>query len=152
MAELNRKFSILLIVLACLWFGLLAGVSFLATPVKFLAPSLSLPVALDVGRQTFAFLNPVELLFAGLLLFGAGMGLKKTGAGRWELLLSGILLSLVLSQTLWLLPLLDSRVEVILQGGMPEASGMHQLYIGVDVLKLCLLGLIAGRQLGYLLK
>lgn len=42
-----RNFNILsLLLLATLWAGLLLGVSFLATPVKFLAPSLSLPVAL----------------------------------------------------------------------------------------------------------
>lgn len=45
-----RNFNILSqLLLAVLWAGLLLGVSFLATPVKFLAPSLSLPVALDVG-------------------------------------------------------------------------------------------------------
>ncbi|SEP37342.1 hypothetical protein SAMN05444123_11930 [Rhodopseudomonas pseudopalustris] len=31
--------------------GLLAGVPFLATPAKFLAPSRMLSVALDVGRR-----------------------------------------------------------------------------------------------------
>src|SRR5690606_30735313 len=76
-AKLTRKFSIIsqisqeramrnfnilsLLLLAVLWTGLLLGVSFLATPVKFLAPSLSLPVALDVGRQTFMVFNWVEV-------------------------------------------------------------------------------------------
>ena len=56
----ERNFVTIRIVLALVWFGVLAGVSFLATPIKFMAPSLSLSVALDVGRQTFAALNPLE--------------------------------------------------------------------------------------------
>ena len=44
-----------------LWAGLAIGVAFLATPAKFLALSLSLSVALDVGRHTFRVYNGVEL-------------------------------------------------------------------------------------------
>jgi hypothetical protein len=36
-----------------LWAGMLLGVSFIATPAKFLAPSLPLAQALDVGRSSF---------------------------------------------------------------------------------------------------
>lgn len=56
------------VAVALLWTGLLLGVSFLATPVKFMAPSLTLPVALDVGRQTFMALNWLELLLSALLV------------------------------------------------------------------------------------
>lgn len=35
-----------------IWAGLLIGVSFVAKPAKFLAPSLALAQALDVGRWT----------------------------------------------------------------------------------------------------
>jgi hypothetical protein len=35
---------------------------------KFLAPSLSLPVALDVGRQTFYVFNKVEWVLVAVLL------------------------------------------------------------------------------------
>ena len=36
-----------------LWAGLAIGVAFLATPAKFLAPSLSLTVALELGWDPF---------------------------------------------------------------------------------------------------
>ena len=61
--------------LILLWAGLTLGVAFLATPAKFLAPSLSLTVALDVGRQTFHLYNRVEI---GLLLGLAGFGVIWT--------------------------------------------------------------------------
>jgi hypothetical protein len=41
----------LLAALLLLWAGVLLGVSVLAAPAKFAAPRLTLPVALDVGRQ-----------------------------------------------------------------------------------------------------
>jgi hypothetical protein len=55
------------------WSGLLIGVSFVATPAKFLAPSLQLPQALDVGRWTFHVLTLMEwtlVIMTGLLLLG----------------------------------------------------------------------------------
>ncbi len=36
-----------------IWAGLLLGVSFIATPAKFLAPSLPMAQALDVGDGPF---------------------------------------------------------------------------------------------------
>jgi hypothetical protein len=122
------------VALAVLWLGLLLGVSFLATPVKFLAPSLTLPVALDVGRQTFTAFNRVEIVLAVALLACAAIGHVRIGVG-----LAAILLVLVALQTFWLLPVLDARVEVILHGGVPPASGLHVLYIWADALKAALL-------------
>ena len=52
------------------WFGLVVGVSFLATPIKFRAQSLTLPVALDVGRTTFHAMTRLEWLLT-LALLGA---------------------------------------------------------------------------------
>ncbi|MGD9225992.1 MAG: hypothetical protein PVF26_05780, partial [Desulfobacterales bacterium] len=42
--------------------------------------------------------------------------------------------SLVL-QTFWLLPILDDRVELILQGQTPAPSYLHTIYVGLEVLK-----------------
>jgi len=57
---------------ALVWLGMLIGVSFLATPVKFVVKDLSLPVALQVGQATFGLFTNVEWLCAGALL---GLGL-----------------------------------------------------------------------------
>jgi hypothetical protein len=161
----ERNQAVLLSMLALVWFGVLAGVSFLATPIKFVAPSLSLAVALDVGRQTFAALNLLELILAFVLLVitilqyrGVRSLSPTTGQSahqsvrrsRAPVIISLSLLVLVLSQTLWLLPVLDARVEMILQGNPPPASSLHLVYIGVDVIKLCLLGLLAGISLSRL--
>lgn len=131
--------SWLLFLLAVLWAGLLLGVSFLATPVKFLAPSLSLPVALDVGRQTFMVFNWVEVTLAVLLSV-----LVLTATQRWIRAMAVTIALIVAMQTLWLLPVLDARVQVILDGSTPPPSALHMIYIAADALKLVLLGIIAG--------
>lgn len=136
-----------IIVLSLLWAGLLLGVSFLATPVKFMAPSLSLPVALDVGRHTFALFTKLELLLAVILLalvwVEAG---SRSGALFWKLA-AGALIVLVLLQIFWLRPVLDARVELIIQGTPPPASWLHNLYILYEVVKLVALLLLGSSAL-----
>ncbi len=55
----------------------------------------------------------------------------------------GLAALIVALQWLWLLPVLDARAELIIQGGTPEPAPWHALYIGAEVLKLLAL-LIAG--------
>lgn len=152
MTDWNRTLLAWMGVLTLFWLGLLVGVSFLATSVKFLAPSLSLPVALDVGRQTFSALNPLELLLGICLLAVVVLAMRNAAIGRARLSISVILLLLVAAQTVWLLPLLDSRVEIILQGGQPPPSRMHLLYIAADVIKLVLLAVLAAGAISKLVR
>jgi hypothetical protein len=39
-------------------------------------------------------------------------------------------------QALWLLPVLDARAEMIIQGETPPRAPWHTLYIAIEVLKL----------------
>lgn len=144
-----------LAVVALIWTGALLGVSFLATPVKFLAPSLSLPVALDVGRQTFLWFSRIELVFACAALLAAGAyerGITRRSGQKGGLpyatLLAGFLLAAVAFQVLWLLPTLDARVEIIIQGGMPPPSRLHDIYVGIEATKLGALVGLAWRAIG----
>lgn len=131
--------NLIIAILVLVWTGLLLGVSFLATPVKFMAPSLTLPVALDVGRQTFAVFNALELgLAIGLLTICLARSFFFRERG-WILYAGITIVLLVFSQTVWLLPLLDARVEIIIQAGSPPPSQLHNVYIAVDLFKLAVL-------------
>ena len=118
-----------------LWAGMLVGVSFLAAPAKFMAPSLSLPVAMEIGREEFHVLNVAETVCALAALGLAGLG--RPGRLIWL----GIAVAAVLvpMQGLWLLPVLDARADLIIQGGTPPAAPWHSLYIVAEVLKLVVL-------------
>src|SRR3546814_5784194 len=103
-----------------LWAGMSLDVSFLATPAKFLAPSSTLPVALDVGRQTFAIFNWVEIGWS-LALVGLVLVHAPT---RWVYGMIAVPCGIVALETAWLLPMLDARVEMIIAGSMPSDSGL----------------------------
>jgi hypothetical protein len=118
-----------------LWAGLLVGVSFVATPVKFLAPSLSLAVALDVGRQTFWALNWIEIGCAVVLLVIVLAGYRA----KVVVSLAVLLAAAVLVQAVWLLPLLDARTGLIIAGQPSPPSFLHPVYVVLEVLKLVLL-------------
>lgn len=123
--------SVLVIVVAAVWLGMLVGISFLATPAKFLAPSLTLPVALDVGRHTFAVFNKVEWGFSIVLSL-----LVLLGRRRWVSGVIAIVAALIVAcETLWLLPLLDARVGMIIAGGEPPPANHHTLYIALEAAK-----------------
>lgn len=120
--------------IAVLWLGILIGVSFLATPVKFQAPSLSLAVALDVGRATFALLSKVEWALAlGLLVAAFRASRRLWVAGGVILLIS------LGAQSFWLLPILDARVSQIMEGASVAPSQYHLVYVATDVLKVAVL-------------
>lgn len=129
--KLSRFAARSAIAVCFLWAGMILGVSFLATGVKFTAPSLSLPVALDVGRQTFGFFNKVEIFWAAWLI-----GLLLLRPGFRVSFCCGLVVALLAVQTLWLLPILDARVGMILAKQIPPPSSLHNLYPLADLVKL----------------
>jgi hypothetical protein len=121
--------------LAFVWFGVTAGISLLEAPVKFTAPSLTRPVALDVGRVVFEALNRVELILLILLLI-----LVRVSRRSRELMLASIGLAFILiAQSAWLLPALSQRAQAITQGIEPAPSMVHAVYGALEIAKLALL-------------
>ena len=53
------------LILPSVWFGLLAGLAFIETPLKFLAPGVTLEIALGIGRLV---LTTADFLSLGMLL------------------------------------------------------------------------------------
>lgn len=138
MATSDRRLAIArcgLGALIMLWAGVLIGVSFLAAPAKFGAPGLSLPVAMEVGRREFGALNLAEIALAVVTLALAAYA----RAERTIWLGLGLAAMIVVLQWLWLLPVLDARAELIIQGETPEPAIWHALYIGAEVVKLLVL-------------
>jgi hypothetical protein len=119
-------------ILTFIWVGFLAAISFMEAPVKFTAPSLTLAVGLDVGRHVFAALNKVEWVF---ILLSAILVLANKYTSAVKLVWGGIFLILCL-QTFWLLPALDARALIYINGGTPPASYLHLVYIIVESFKL----------------
>jgi hypothetical protein len=126
-----RFLPLTLSLILCLWAGIVVGVSFLATPAKFLASDLASAVALDVGRHTFHVLAWVEhaavALAIGLCILGR--------PGRFARLGVFLICVLLAIQHFWLLPGLDARVQQILDGSQAQPSPHHRVFVVLESVK-----------------
>jgi hypothetical protein len=128
------------------WAGLLLGVSFVATPAKFLAPSLPVAQALDIGRWTFHVLAWIELALVAvvallLALTWRSGGVRIGPAAR----LVAVAATVLAAESLVLRPLLDARVVRIIAGESVPPSPWHNVYIALEASRLALI-LAAGIQ------
>lgn len=126
------------------WVGLVLGVSFLATPIKFQAESLSLPVALDVGRVTFHALAKVQWMLCIVLFVGVVRSSRSDSIRAIDWVLAGFVFTIVALQAMWLIPKLDIRVAATIAGEPLPKSHLHAVFAGVEfakVLALILLGI-----------
>jgi hypothetical protein len=125
---------------ALIWAGIVIGVSFLATPIKFTADSLTRPVALDVGRATFHALAYLEWTLTLALAFGLW---NAFSAGhRPSLITAGaaaVVGGAVALQAFWLMPALDDRVAAIIAGTEPAPSHLHTAFGATEVAKVAAL-------------
>ena len=103
---------------------------------------MTLPVALDVGRATFAIWNSVEWLM--MMVFGLVLITSK--ADIFLAAAIGVLDVLMLIQSMVLLPALNVRIATIMAGGHPPSSSNHLFYIAIDVLKLFILAAVIWKQ------
>lgn len=118
-----------------LWVGITVGVSMIATPVRFTAPSITRPIALDVGRVVFAALNKAELAALVVLL----IVVRVAGLARKWWGICAFLALIVLAQGVWLIPELAARTDIILAGGEPPRSYAHAIYSSLELTKIALL-------------
>ena len=118
---------------AFVWFGFICSISFLEAPVKFSAPGITLPLGLSIGRKVFSALNKTEL---GFLIVLSAAFLLKPNARQAEYILPLFLLLILLLQSIWLLPALGKRVDLILSGIKPPPSKLHWYYISGELLKM----------------
>jgi hypothetical protein len=120
-----------------LWAGLLLGVAFVATPAKFLAPSLPMAQALDVGRWTFHVLARIEWGIVAVLAVLLALA-WRSGTSRLALVavLLAVVVALLAAESFLLRPLLDARVLRIIAGERVAPSQMHNLYIALEAVRL----------------
>ena len=120
-----------------LWVGFVCAISFLEAWLKFRAPGVTLPIGLGIGRLVFGALNKVELLFAAAVVID--LLRTRTPVRQWALIVLPVVLLLL--QTVWLLPVMDARAELVIQNGPAPASHMHIVYVVFEVLKVGTLAL-----------
>lgn len=119
------------------WIGFVSAISFMEAPLKFQAPGITIPLAVSIGRLVFGYLNKVEWICAVIILLGVVFtkGNKKSKL----IFLFLIPLSILIFQTIWLLPELDIRAEMLMKGVELSPSNLHSYYMSSEIIKvLCL--------------
>jgi len=129
-------FQILQIAVPFIWFGLVGGISFMETPLKFKAPNITLPLGLGIGRIVFFWLNKVEIVLAVLLLVSFFFVRPANSFALWSF---GVIALLLILQTVWLLPTLNARAAAVISESFASSSNTHFFYIACEVIKFILL-------------
>ena len=132
----TTKFQ-LAIVSVFIWIGFVCAISFMEAWLKFSAPGVTIPIGLGIGRLVFSALNKVEWLLAILII--VNLIVSKNKLSSISNLLYFIPILLLLLQTFWLLPALDQRAELYIQGQVPPASTLHYYFVGVEIIKVACL-------------
>ena len=117
------------------WFDMTAGISLLATPLRFSAATIMRPIALDVGQVVFAALNKAEFVALILLL----VLVRVSGKAKELWAGCGALALILIAQSMWLLPELSARTQQVIAGMEPPASIVHGTYSILELSKLLLL-------------
>lgn len=125
------------------WLGMTAGVSLLATTARFSAGTITRPVALDVGRVVFAALNKAE--FVALIIVLILVRISGHAKSLWMPVFA--LALILLAQSIWLLPELVGRTDMIIAGTEPGPSIAHAAYSILELSKLVLLAFVGFRSL-----
>ena len=128
---LNKR---LIITTSILWLGFVLSISFMEAWLKFQAEGVTQIIGLNIGKLIFFALNKVELFFMiilGILIVPKQRALKKKNLVN----ILGLLTVILLIQTFYLLPALDQRVDMIINGTPPVTSFFHFYYLLLEVIK-----------------
>lgn len=121
------------------WFGMVAAISFLETPLKFRAPGITVPLGVGIGRIVFKALNLVELALAATLIVAA-LTDPKSVPPTAALALAASVLALAV-QVLLLRPRMKPRrlpsFAAVTGGTMPAvvSRAPHLGYIAAELVK-----------------
>lgn len=127
-----------------IWIGFVGAISFMEAWLKFRAPGVTLPLGLGIGRLVFGMLNKVELVLSIVII--TSMVFSGINGFKWNYLFFLIPFLTIIVQNIWLLPALDARAEMHIQGQEVPASNLHFYYVGMEVVKVVCL-FIFGIQL-----
>lgn len=132
----NRKYTVS-IAIVFIWIGFVGAISFMEAWLKFQAPGITVPLGLGIGKLVFGALNIMEWSFTLVILID--LFRKKSNPSLKSQLPFFIAIVIVALQSIWLLPALDQRAELMIAGEDLEESILHFFYVGFEMLKLACL-------------
>ena len=123
---------------AIFWLGFFMSISFMEAPLKFTAPNLSIAEGVQIGKIIFGVLNKCEWVF--LLIILASFFFKNTSKRGAYLII--IVSTILIIETVWLLPLLNTMANKVISGQAVSSAWLHRAYILLEIIKIPVLLLI----------
>ncbi|MEM9001741.1 MAG: hypothetical protein AAGB24_15885 [Bacteroidota bacterium] len=130
---------ILIIIITFIWVGMVFGISFVEAPLKFRAPNITLPLGLGIGKIVFGALNKIEIILAIGLPISIWFGNFPVRSNYFY----GLVFLVLFIQSVWLIPILNERADMIIAGQEIPKSYHHITFIILEMVKITLL-LVAG--------
>ncbi|WP_029449435.1 hypothetical protein [Cellulophaga baltica] len=136
------------IAITFIWVGFIGAISFMEAWLKFRAPGIDTALGLGIGQLVFNALNKVEITSAVLIvLLSIASKEKKTIQVQG---LFYVAVAILVLQSVWLLPALDTRANLIRESVVLGKSKLHLWYVLVEIVKITCLILFGFRSFKYL--
>lgn len=130
MTSNGRTNAALQLLLPTFLLGAIIAISFLEAPLKFLAPGVTIPIGLGIGRLVFTALN----VLAGVVLVVLTAVSARAKAGRTTLVILGVIWVVFLLEIAVIRPVLNRRSDLVIAGAeAPGTNWAHYAYIAADV-------------------
>lgn len=130
------KGNMIILLVIGIWIGLLIGLSFIEAPLKFTAPGITTELGVGIGRIMFSVLNKIEILFALFLIASIAVNKSYLSMDGIHIASLVLIIGLVLMQSFWLLPALDTKALALIDGQRDTDHYYHILYVIAEVSKL----------------
>lgn len=130
MTSMVRTTTALRLLLPAFLLGAIVAISFLEAPLKFLAPGVTIPIGLGIGRLVFTALNVI----AGVVLLVLTVVNVRARAGRAALGILGSIWVVYLVEVAGIRPVLNQRSDLVIAGAeSPGTNWAHYAYIVAEV-------------------
>lgn len=134
----------LVLMMLCLTTGVFITISFLETPMKFQVSGMTLPVALELGMMMFGISTKIQCVF--LILIIAVMCISRKNYKKTDFLMVLLVVIILLLEKFWMLPVLDTRAQLLSAGKPVPPSEMHNYFIYAESAKALFLCIIIALQ------
>ena len=130
MTKTGRTSTALRLLLPAFLLGAIIAISFLEAPLKFLAPGVTIPIGLGIGRLVFTALN----VLAGVVLLVLTLVNVRARAGRGPLIILGGIWLVFVVEVALIRPVLNRRSDLVIAGAeAPGTDWAHYAYIAADL-------------------
>ena len=127
---MTRTTAALRLLLPAFLLGAIIAISFLEAPLKFLAPGVTIPIGLGIGRLVFTALN----VLACVVLIVLTIVSLRPRVARAALGVLGAIWAVFLVEVAVIRPVLNRRSDLVIAGSEAPGTGWaHYAYIAADV-------------------